>query len=33
VIEDLEAADTLGDMARLRKMTGSRNHYRIRVGD
>lgn len=33
VIEHLEAADTLGDMAGLRKMTGSRNHFRIRVGD
>ena len=33
VIEEVEAADDLQEVGNLKKMTGSSNLYRIRVGD
>jgi mRNA interferase RelE/StbE len=32
-IEDLEAAQSLADLANVKKMSGSEGYYRIRVGD
>jgi mRNA interferase RelE/StbE len=32
-IENVEAADSLSDVAHLEKMSGSSGYYRIRIGD
>ena len=32
-LEEMEAAPSLADVSNVRRMTGTENHYRIRVGD
>ena len=32
-IQELEAADSISEVAGVRPMTGSERHYRIRIGD